>query len=257
MTGQQSASASLRHIALGDVGSTNDEAVAVAAKGEPLPFWVTARRQLAGRGRQGAPWISEAGNLHASLLLARSFGLAQAAQLPLVAALALHDALATLLGADADLGIKWPNDLLLDYRKIAGILAESKSLADGRPAIVVGCGVNCAHYPPATRHPATSLRAAGYSVTPDELFAALAEHMAGRLAVWDDGAGFGEIRTAWLARAVGLGETIQVRLPGTTLAGIFVGLDATGRLLLRQQAGERAVSAGELFFDGAPAETLV
>jgi len=247
----------IRHVAFGDVGSTNDEALALAESGEALPLWVTARRQLAGRGRQGAPWISEAGNLYASLLLARSLDLSQASQLPLVTALALHDALIAILGADAGLGIKWPNDLLLNRRKIAGILAESKSLADGRPVIVIGCGVNCAHHPQATRHPATSLLTEGFTVNPDDLFAEFSKHMAGRLAVWDGGAGFGDIRAAWLDRASGLGETIHVRLPRTTIEGIFAGLDAAGRLILRQASGERTISAGELFFDTAEAENAL
>jgi BirA family biotin operon repressor/biotin-[acetyl-CoA-carboxylase] ligase len=257
MTGTQSAMSAIRRVALGDVGSTNDEALALAASGETLPLWVTARRQLAGRGRQGAPWISEAGNLYASLLLARSFDLAQAAQLPLLTSLALHDALAAILGPAARLGIKWPNDLLLNRRKIAGILAESKVLADASPVIVVGCGVNCAHHPQATRHPATNLLAEGYSVSPEELFAEFSRHMAGRLAVWDGGAGFGEIRNAWLDRATGLGETIHVRLPRSTIDGVFAGLDAAGRLILRQASGERLVSAGELFFDMADAENAL
>jgi BirA family biotin operon repressor/biotin-[acetyl-CoA-carboxylase] ligase len=247
----------IRHVALGDVGSTNDEALAMAARGEALPVWVTARRQLAGRGRQGAPWISEAGNLYASLLLARTFGLPEAAQLPLVTALALHDALVAILSDGAGLGIKWPNDLLLNRRKIAGILAESKILADGRPVIVIGCGVNCAHHPQGTRLPATSLLAEGGSVAPDELFAAFSSAMANRLAVWDSGVGFGEIRAAWLDRAIGLGEAIHVRLPQTTIEGIFAGLDPAGQLILRDATGERMISAGELFFDRAEAENAL
>lgn len=254
MTHIQTASPTIRHVALGDVGSTNDEALALAAAGGSLPLWVTARRQLAGRGRRGAPWISEAGNLYASLLLARDFDLSQAAQLPLVTALALHDGLVAVLGPDAALGIKWPNDLLLNRCKIAGILTESKVLPDGRPVIVIGCGVNCARHPQNTRHRATNLLAEGFKVTPDKLFAEFSKHMADRLAVWDNGAGFSAIRTAWLARATGLGEAIEVRLPRTTIAGIFTGLDATGRLILRQAGGERVVSAGELFFDTAATE---
>jgi len=244
----------IRHVAYGDVGSTNDEALALAASGETMPLWVTARRQLTGRGRQGAPWISQAGNLYASLVLERTFALPEAAQLPLVTALALHDALAGMLGTGAGFAIKWPNDLLLNGRKIAGILAESKSLADGRPAIVIGSGVNCAHHPQDTRHPATSLAAAGYSVTPDDLFVAFSSAMADRLLVWNNGDGFGKIRAAWLDRAAGIGGTIHVRLPQTTLEGVFAGLDTDGQLILRQGSAERTISAGELFFDGAETE---
>ena len=242
-----------RHFGFGDVGSTNDEALTLAAGGQAPPFWVTARRQLAGRGRQGAAWISNAGNLYASLLLARDFGLAKAAQLPLVAALSLHDALASMLAPGSRLAIKWPNDLLLNNRKIAGILAESKVLADGRPVIVIGCGVNCAHHPQDTRHPASNLLDEGYFVSPEAVFAAFSSVMAGRLAEWNGGAGFAGIRAAWLQCASGLGETITVRLPQATIKGVFAGLDAAGRLILRQGASQQTISAGELFFD-APAE---
>ncbi len=254
MKHKQTVMPAVRHVAFGDIGSTNDEALALAAGGESLPLWVTARRQLSGRGRQGAPWISQAGNLYASLILERTSSLSDAEQLPLVTALALHDALVAVLGSGVGLGIKWPNDLLLNRRKVAGILVESKVLAGNRPVIVIGCGVNCAHHPQDTRHPATSLLAEGFSVAPDELFSEFSNSMAGWLAIWDGGTGFIGIRATWLDRAIGLGETIRVRLPNSTLEGVFAGLDASGRLILRQASGERTISAGELFFDRAEAE---
>src|SRR5262249_32383687 len=112
-----------RLISLDEVGSTNAEAFARARAGERGPLWITARRQTAGRGRRGRGWVSERGNLYASLLLTDPAPPQRAAELSLVAALALHDALAeraNVLGPR--LKLKWPNDLLCDGAKLAGIL---------------------------------------------------------------------------------------------------------------------------------------
>ena len=99
--------------------------------------------------------------------------------------------------------------------------------------------------------------AEGHSVTPDDLFVAFSSAMADRLLVWNNGDGFGKIRAAWLDRAAGIGGTIHVRLPQTTLEGVFAGLDTDGQLILRQGSAERTISAGELFFGGAEAENAL
>jgi BirA family biotin operon repressor/biotin-[acetyl-CoA-carboxylase] ligase len=245
------AASGFHHIALGAVGSTNDEALARAGEGVPLPLWVTAERQLKGRGRLGAEWASEPGNLYASLVLQLDAP-RNLPQLPLVAAVALHDALSERLAVAArHLAIKWPNDILFAGRKISGILAESQTGRDRSTVAVVGMGVNLAHHPPATRYPATDLAGEGIVLGPLDLFAGLDRAMAGRLSDWDGGRedGFRTIRDAWLDRVYGLGEPIEVRLQAETLSGLFEGMDEAGRLLLRRRDGEvRPVSAGEVFF---------
>lgn len=241
-----------QHIALGPVGSTNDEAMARARAGASLPLWVTAERQISGRGRQGAHWTSESGNLYASLALSVASA-RHLPELPLLAAVALHDALSGRLdaGLAAKLAIKWPNDMLLDGRKVSGILAESQAAADGHTLAVVGIGVNLAHHPRETRYPATDFAAQGVIVEPATLFAGLHAAMAYRLDQWQGGSreGFQVIRTAWLERVSGLGKQIEVRLPGETLTGRFDGMDENGRLILHQPGRpDRLVSAGEVFF---------
>jgi len=241
----------IHHISLGTVESTNDEAMRRARSGVRLPLWVTADRQVSGRGRQGAFWASEIGNLYASLALEIS-GM-RISELPLVAAVALHDALLERLGADQAprLAIKWPNDILFDGRKLSGILAESQTGHGDTVLAIVGIGVNLAHHPEDTRHPATDLAAEEIALEPADLFISLADCMAYRLAQWQEGQGrgFGQIRAAWLDRASGIGKMIDVRLPGETLSGRFAGLDETGRLVLRQADGtDRLISAGEVFF---------
>jgi BirA family biotin operon repressor/biotin-[acetyl-CoA-carboxylase] ligase len=230
------------------VGSTNAEAFARAGEGAPSGLWVVARRQTAGRGRRGRLWTSEPGNLYSSLLLRDPIEEARLGELPLVVALAVHDAVAAALPpfTRGDLAIKWPNDVLYGGAKLCGILIEAASQAGGR-VVVAGIGINCAHHPADTLYRATDLREAGYPTDPEAMFALLAAAMARRLAEWRT-RDFSGLREAWLARARGIGEAITVRLPAREVAGIFTGLDEDGRLLLRHDGGLEAISAGDVFF---------
>ncbi|MFN3656408.1 MAG: biotin--[acetyl-CoA-carboxylase] ligase [Pseudolabrys sp.] len=238
--------AGVRHIVFDTLGSTNAEALARARAGERGPLWITARAQNAGRGRRGNAWVSAAGNLFATLLLTEPSQPPAAPQLSFVAALALHDAVAA---SAPQLGplikLKWPNDLLLGGAKLAGILIEGEHIP--LFAVAIGIGVNCASHPAGTAYPATDLAAVGALVTPEALFATLAQAMARRLAQWDEGRGFAAIRTDWLKRAAGLGDEIRVRLPEREFSGRFEGLDEAGRLLIAGAAGVAAVTAGEVF----------
>ncbi len=235
-------------ISFDTLGSTNAEAIARARAGERGPLWISAVRQTAGRGRRGNVWTSEPGNLHASLLLSDPAPAAHLPELCFVAALAVRDAVSVVAPSlSSALRLKWPNDLLLDGAKLAGILIEAES-AGGRTATVAGVGVNCAHHPRDTAYPATAFAAHGVSATPDELFRALSGAMAGRLAQWDRGAAFAAIRAEWLAHAAGIGGDIVVRLPDREIVGKFESLDQGGRLMLRLPAGQlEAVAAGEVF----------
>jgi BirA family biotin operon repressor/biotin-[acetyl-CoA-carboxylase] ligase len=241
----QATATAIRQLALGTIDSTNAEALRRARAGERGPLWITAETQSAGRGRRGRNWISAAGNLHATLLLTDPSPTALAPQLSFVAALALHDAVAQCAPqVGPALALKWPNDLLLGGAKLAGILIEGEN--EPAFAVAIGIGVNCAHHPD-TIFPATNLVAAGVLVSPQALFAALAEAMDRRLAQWARGEGFAAIRADWLRRAAGLGQAIQVRLPGREFSGLFEGLDEDGRLLLRQADVVIPVTAGEVF----------
>jgi BirA family biotin operon repressor/biotin-[acetyl-CoA-carboxylase] ligase len=246
------AAAGVGLIACETVGSTNAEALAYARAGEKGPLWITARAQTAGRGRRGRTWVSEPGNLFATLLLTDPAPPERAAQLSFVAALAVHDAIAALAPAlTSALALKWPNDVLCGGAKVAGILIEAEGT---RPLMVaVGIGVNCRHHPEATEYPATDLAGAG--MTAEMLFAALSGAMVHRLREWE--AGFASIRAAWLQRAGALGGELRVRLGTRELAGRFEGLDEAGRLLLRlPDGGLETIAAGEVF-PVAPTMTAV
>lgn len=241
-------------IACDAVGSTNEEALRRARAGERGPLWITARTQSAGRGRRGRAWVSERGNLFATLLVTDPAPPERAAQLSFVAALAVHDAIAALAPAlHPRLALKWPNDVLCGGAKLAGILIEAEGT---QPLIVaVGIGINCRHHPVQTEHPATDLAAEGVAVTAEALFEALSGTMARRLEQWQTG--FAAVRADWLARAAALGGEIAVRLGARELAGRFETLDEAGRLVLRLADGRHeAIAAGEVF-PIAPAGTSV
>ncbi len=243
------AAAGFRLVSHDTVGSTNAEALVLARTGERGPLWITAGRQTAGRGRRGRDFVSERGNLFATLLLTDPSPPDRAAELSFVASLALHDAVvevAPMLGSR--LQVKWPNDLLCDGAKCSGILVEGESSVGRALVTVVGIGVNCAQHPGGLPYPATDLAACGATVTPPHLFGALSRAMVRRLAEWARGGGFTVTRAAWLVRAAGLGEIVSIRFPDRALEGRFEALDASGRLVLRRPDGSvEHVSAGDMF----------
>jgi BirA family biotin operon repressor/biotin-[acetyl-CoA-carboxylase] ligase len=236
-------------IALDDVGSTSTEAMQRAREGAFGPLWISARRQTGGRGRRGRVWASEPGNLYASLLLTDPAPSAVCPQLCFVAGLALHDAVGALCGLEAPrLVLKWPNDLMLDGAKCAGILVEGEVAPAGRPlAVVIGFGVNCAHHPNDTPYPATHLAAVGRAIAPLVLLSALDAAVAVRLAEWRGGDGFASIRANWLQRAGTVGQPIKVRTGADVVDGRFETLDVDGALVLLRGDGTRTrIGTGEI-----------
>ena len=141
-----------------EIDSTNEEARRRAQRGDRGPLWIWALKQNAGRGRRGRPWESPVGNLMCTLLLAPGVPPAQAARLSFVAALSVRDFVAEHAGT-TDVRVKWPNDVLIDGRKVAGILLESsgESGAGLLPWLAVGIGVNLVHAPDGTSFPAAAI----------------------------------------------------------------------------------------------------
>jgi BirA family transcriptional regulator, biotin operon repressor / biotin---[acetyl-CoA-carboxylase] ligase len=240
---------------LNETGSTNADALAAAKSGDPGRLWIRAARQVQGKGRQGRLWVSERGNLYCSLLLIDpAHDLERLGTLPLAVACAVHGTLASLPEAGRHDFIKWPNDILANGKKISGILLESLALEEGRMAVAIGIGINCAHHPDPALYQATDLAELGLETSPESLFSHLASTMAATLDAWNHGRGFPQIRAEWLRLARGVGEKIIVNLPAGPLEGIFEDIDATGRLVLRLQNSEiRHISAGDVFF--APARS--
>ncbi|MBL0372840.1 biotin--[acetyl-CoA-carboxylase] ligase [Rhizobium sp. KVB221] len=239
-----------RHQALGDVSSTNTVCMELARAGDPGNVWVTARRQLGGRGRRGRAWISEAGNLYASLLLIDPAPLSAIGSLPIAVALALYRAIADEMPwAGERIRIKWPNDVLIDAAKVSGILIEAENLPDGRYAVVIGCGVNIAHKPENPLYPAATLNSEGASSSADSLFAHLLQEMAIVLEEWDEGRGVSRVVDDWKHHVKGIGSQITVNFSDRSLSGIFSAIEDDGRLVLTLPSGEvMHIASGDVFF---------
>lgn len=232
-----------RHLAL--VGSTMDEAAAWAADGAPHGAVVVAEHQRGGRGRHGRAWAAAPGqSLLFTLVLRPSLGADRVGLVPLAAGLAVAEA-ADAFGAEARL--KWPNDVRVEGRKLAGVLAETTWTA-GRPCVLLGIGLNVAQatFPPDLA--ATSLRlATGQPIQRLDPLGPILDRLADRLALAE--ADPVALVAAVEARVEGLGTTAEVREPGTgrlVTRGTLLGLAADGALRLGTAAGEEAVYAGEV-----------
>jgi BirA family biotin operon repressor/biotin-[acetyl-CoA-carboxylase] ligase len=239
-----------RLVALDSVDSTNEEAKRLARAGADDGTLVWAKSQTQGRGRSGRSWESPQGNLYLSLVLRPECAPAEAAQLSFVAALGAGSALGEVLPPLIPVEFKWPNDILVNRRKAAGILLETESSGRDRlDWLVLGLGINVAACPAQTAFPATSLHEEGGSeVTVEMVLEAFARHFLAWVNRWLDD-GFEPVRLAWRSQARGRGEPIRVRLPNGEIDGIFEDIDGRGALLLRRPDGsQQPITAGDVFF---------
>jgi BirA family biotin operon repressor/biotin-[acetyl-CoA-carboxylase] ligase len=231
-------------VALDSVGSTNDEAARLADAGAVEGTVVWAREQTGGRGRRGRHWASPVGNLYSSTILRPDCAAPGAAELGFVAALAVAD----IVPAGRTVRVKWPNDVLVDDGKIAGILLESAIAQTGQVEhVVAGVGINVDFAPqlPEMRYPGAAL---GGSV--EAALEKFTNALAARLVEWRRD-GFETVRAAWLAKAGPIGAEVDVRLGEGLVSGRFAGLDRAGALLLDTNAGPRRIVSGELLGRGA------
>jgi BirA family biotin operon repressor/biotin-[acetyl-CoA-carboxylase] ligase len=231
--------------------STNDDAKQAAESGAAEGLVIWALQQSAGRARQGRQWHSPAGNLTFSVLLRPKATLRDYGRYSFVAALAIYDAVRVFL-PDALIELKWPNDVLVNGKKISGILLEAGAGQTAKQSLgvgwlVVGIGLNVQHVPEKPLYPVTSLAAEKAVVL--DLDLAL-DRVLKALASWCDIAdsqGFAPIRAAWITRA--RKGMMRVRLPREEIYGQFADLDAQGNLrLLMADGSKRLVNAGDVFF---------
>ena len=246
------------------VGSTNSEATKAAAANDPGGIWYVARQQTAGRGRRGRQWESPYGNLAATLLIVPDTDPTSSATLGFVAGVALNRALACLLpsgfvqngvdgtdafGGAARIALKWPNDILADGAKLAGILLEATRQADGRHAIAIGFGVNVVAAPRGLPYPATSLSDLGSSGSAEDVFEALSDSWVEVFRLWNDGRGVADVLEQWRSAAAGIGAHVAVNQNGDVLRGIFETIDDDGRMIVRADDNRRiAITAGDVHF---------
>jgi BirA family biotin operon repressor/biotin-[acetyl-CoA-carboxylase] ligase len=228
-------------------GSTNADLAAAIRSGEGWAEsrWLVARRQTAGRGRQGREWFDGAGNFMGSTAVALSDGGPPPASLSFVAALAVRDAAGGVLGEDDALGLKWPNDVLLGGGKLSGILLEMV-----RGHIVVGIGVNLARAPQIEgRKTAAMADITGTPPVLEDFAASLAAAFDRRLEAWRT-YGLAATLQAFLTRSIhAQGSSMTVHdTDGSILSGTFAGLEESdGALRLRLADGsERVIRAGDI-----------
>jgi BirA family biotin operon repressor/biotin-[acetyl-CoA-carboxylase] ligase len=229
-----------RLLTLGEIDSTNAEAVRRAAAGERGPLWIRAEAQGRGRGRSGRPWTSPPGNLYASLLLDLDCSPGVVHQLSILAGVAVIEAIEAAAhdrGGVPGLRLKWPNDVMIGTAKTGGILLES-STRGPELTVVVGVGLNLSSHPMNLDRPATHLAEHGLSIAPPCMLHFLAQAMDRWLTIWQGGAEFSRVRTAWLEHAGPPGERLSVNTGDGRIDGTFVAIDGEGALILRDEHGQ-------------------
>ncbi|PZP83972.1 MAG: biotin--[acetyl-CoA-carboxylase] ligase [Azospirillum brasilense] len=233
--------------------STNEEAKRLAGGGASHGAVIWAKRQQAGRGRMGREWVSAEGNLFVSILLSPECDLATCSQLSFVAAVAAAETLEGIVPDQQEIACKWPNDILLNGRKLGGILLESFTTQEpsGRECqwVVVGVGINIDSFPEHVMFPAACLRDAGVEIISAKIV--LSRFIFNFISHYDAwvGAGFKPVQKAWQKRAYRLGHEVEVIIGEKKITGVFDGIDAAGRLLVRAESGAiTGISAGDVFF---------
>ncbi len=229
--------------------STNKEAVRQAHMGAKSGFWISSIEQTEGRGRRGRKWASVSGNLYCSLIYDSQSEIYKASQLSFVTTLAVCDTVAECLEG-VDVKCKWPNDVLVDNKKISGILLETFSKTPKDPIfMIIGIGINIQDHPKLTLYEATHINEhTKTDFNADDIFSILTQKMAYWLEIWNV-QGFATIREQWLKHCKGLGENICVRMPNEELMGRFVDLDSNGALRLAIGDEIRLIHSGDVFFD--------
>lgn len=230
--------------------STMDLVTTAAQRGEAAGLVVVADRQTAGRGRRGHTWESPPGaGLYFSYLARPT---RDTALLTLAAGVAVRSGVAQATGLVADL--KWPNDLLVGPRKLAGLLAEGTALGTPGAAVTLGVGINLrpAAYPPEVAVRATSIDdETGRPVDGGAVLVAVLEHLHDTLGALECG-NAGDILRQWrLAAPSAVGTRVTWTSGGSARRGITAGIDETGALLVTTDSGTERIVSGEVTW-GAP-----
>jgi BirA family transcriptional regulator, biotin operon repressor / biotin---[acetyl-CoA-carboxylase] ligase len=225
------------------IDSTNEEARRLASEGAPHGTVIHADEQTAGRGRMARTWFSPPGNLYLSIILRTGTTEQRNTELSFVTASAVADTVEALLPRHIRPMLKWPNDVLVNGAKIAGILLEQEA-----DAIILGIGLNVLQAPTHAAYKTTTIVANGGIASVDSARDILLDRLGRHLASWRND-GFETIRTLWLGRSYPLGASIRVNAHGESIEGAFAGLDQDGALLLDTPAGRQRVIAGDVSMD--------
>ncbi|NRB11269.1 MAG: biotin--[acetyl-CoA-carboxylase] ligase [Rickettsiaceae bacterium] len=230
--------------------STNTEALKLARAGVKGNYVIVAKDQKGGRGRNGKSWTNAPGNLYCSILLEVNLPLKTLPQISFITANAVYESIELLKNksnSPAKIALKWPNDVFIHGKKVAGILLESLNYSK-KQYIVIGIGVNVVSIPKINNYPVTSLIKEGIPVqNANEFLNILICKFDNLFNSWKKEPNFTDIRAAWLSRALNLNEKITIMDGGNKVAGIFRDIDMNGSLLLELSDGEiKKFHAGEI-----------
>lgn len=226
--------------------STNDTAKRLARNGAAHGLTVWARAQYAGRGRQGREWISPPGNLYMSVVLRPRIPAARLGELSFVAAVAVAEAIALSVAEPALVSLKWPNDILIDGAKAAGILLESEIASGGVDWVVCGVGVNLVSAPDGLPYRAMALADFGPPLDSETMLGTLLRCLSTSLGVWEEG-GFEPIRECWRRLGHRPGDRLTIRQGDELLDGRFIDLDTDGGMVVETATGRVTIAAGDVF----------
>ncbi len=238
-----------RFQAFAELPSTSDFCIERAKEGEAAGLAVFAAQQSAGRGSRGRGWVSPPGNVALSVLLRPDIAPAQASMFPLLAGVAVAEAVRATLPAGPVPMLKWPNDVLLDGKKCAGLLIDAAPEKNRIEWMVIGIGINVAYAPEVPGRIATCLADHGADAGAVEVAKAVLERLAFWLDIFQQ---FGSVRIipSWISRAHPIGTKIEVKSPHHNASGTFAGLSPTGELLLSIENRIEKVSTGEILLGG-------
>lgn len=210
---------------------------------------ILADVQTKGRGRMGRIWESEKGNLYFSLMTLFEYNISKVSQMSFVVVVALIETLFSLVDKKINLSIKWPNDILLNGKKIAGILLEIESNKHNKSNwLIVGIGLNTDYCSEKIRNIATSLHSCEITIPKRKIIKGFFINFYSRLATWEK-EGFASIRSAWLSNIYNLGAQIRVKLPnGEVIEGQFKDISMYGDLMIQTKQNKIfCINTGEVF----------
>lgn len=203
---------------------------------------ILAKKQTAGKGRKGRSWSSPEGNLYFSMILQPKIDVKKIPQISFVAAVALKNTLEKLT---SNISLKWPNDILINNKKCAGILLESKINQQNCEFVILGIGVNIESNPDNTIFLATNLKDHKINIFTKDLLQNFLTEFNLIYQNWLD-FGFANIRNLWLNNAYKLKQEISINLGDQKIDGIFIDLDMDGSLILQQENQLQKISVGDV-----------
>lgn len=233
------------------VDSVLQECIRQAKNGADEGTLVWAHEQTEACGRFGHAWHSPRGNLYCALLLRPEFPARLADQLTYIAAISAGTALAGLVSPMTGLRYRWPNDLVMNDGKVAGILLDAPTPRnDSLDWLAIGLAVNIASYPTDTPFPALSVHAVDGSteITPTAVLEEYARYFLSWLNRWAED-GFDAILKTWRLRADNIGEQIEIQLADGNYEGNFMEVNGDGAMVLEQLDGTHRVISTSEFFD--------